>query len=231
MGASRASHFFVFNPKSYLCGQTLMNLVKEADQLVDEDVTIFVTGPYVDLKEMAEQSQNIIVTAQHLDGIYPGRGMGAVLPESLRKAGVGATFLNHAEHPMTLSELVKALKVCRTLELISIVCADSVEEAKAIAVLNPDIILCEPTSLIGTGQTSGESYIRETNEAIKNINPNVLVMQAAGISNATDVYHTILAGADGTGCTSGIVKAPSPQHMLVDMVSAVRKAIADKEVQ
>lgn len=221
-------NFFIFNPKSYLYGETLLELATEADQLVDENVSIFVTGPYTDLGKIAEQTDKIIVTAQHLDGILPGRGMGAVLPDSLVNAGVKAVFLNHAEHPMTLAELVKAIGICQKLEIISIVCADSVEEARAIAILKPDIILCEPTELIGTGQTSGKDYIDATNQAIKEVYPQALVMQAAGISTADDVYQTILAGADGTGCTSGIVKADLPKQMLKDMVSAVKEAIKER---
>ncbi|GAA5363055.1 triose-phosphate isomerase [Streptococcus uberis] len=228
MKAKLNPNFFIFNPKSYLYGETLIELAKEADQLVDENVSIFVTGPYTDLGKIAEQTDRIIVTAQHLDGILPGRGMGAVLPDSLVNAGVKAVFLNHAEHPMTLAELVKAIGICQKLEIISIVCADSVEEARAIAILKPDIILCEPTELIGTGQTSGKDYIDATNQAIKEVYPQALVMQAAGISTADDVYQTILAGADGTGCTSGIVKADLPKQMLKDMVSAVKEAIKER---
>lgn len=228
MKAKLNPNFFIFNPKSYLYGETLLELAKEADQLVDENVSIFVTGPYTDLGKIAEQTDRIIVTAQHLDGILPGRGMGAVLPDSLVNAGVKAVFLNHAEHPMTLAELVKAIGICQKLEIISIVCADSVEEARAIAILKPDIILCEPTELIGTSQTSGKDYIDATNQAIKEVYPQARVMQAAGISTADDVYQTILAGADGTGCTSGIVKAESPKQMLKDMVSAVKEAIKER---
>lgn len=228
MKAKLNPNFFIFNPKSYLYGEKLLELAKEADQLVDENVSIFVTGPYTDLGKMAEQTDKIIVTAQHLDGILPGRGMGAVLPDSLVNAGVKAVFLNHAEHPMTLAELVKAIGICQKLEIISIVCADSVEEARAIAILKPDIILCEPTELIGTGKTSGKDYIDATNQAIKAVYPQALVMQAAGISTADDVYQTILAGADGTGCTSGIVKADSPKEMLVEMIGAVKAAIKER---
>src|SRR5699024_5181875 len=163
-------------------------------------------------------------TAQHMDGMKPGRGMGHVLPDSLHANGARATFLNHAEKPMNLNELITAIDRANELEIITIVCADSLKEAEAIARLNPDILLCEPTELIGTGETSGEEYIEQTNNAIKDINPDILVMQAAGISTADDVYQTISLGADGTGCTSGIVKAKNPEKMLNDMVEAAIKS-------
>lgn len=217
--------FFIFNPKSYMYGDSLLELAKVADQEAVKypEISIFVTAPYVDIATIANQTKNIIVTAQHIDGIQPGRGMGAVLPASIKNIGAAATFLNHAEKPMTLSQLTQAISLAKENDLMTVVCADSIEEAKAIAVLNPTIILCEPTELIGTGKTSDEEYIRSTNAAIKEINSDILVMQAAGISTPDDVYRTIRLGADGTGCTSGIVKADSPKQMLVDMIQAAIK--------
>lgn len=217
--------FFVFNPKSYLFGENLLELVREADILAEEfPISIFVTAPFSDIAAVSSNSKNIIVTAQHLDGINPDKGMGHVLPESLYEAGARAVFLNHAERPLTLNGLAKAITRAAELEIITIVCADSIAEAKAITMLSPDIILCEPSELIGTGKTSDESYVKETIEAVKGLNPNVLVMQAAGISTAADVYRTILLQADGVGCTSGIVKAKDPKKMLRDMVEATVKA-------
>ena len=82
----------------------------------------------------------------------------------------------------------------------------------------------EPTELIGTGVTSDEEYVIATTSAIKKINPEIQVLQAAGISNGQDVYKTIKAGADATGTTSGIMKAANPEAMLDEMIHAVRKA-------
>lgn len=224
MKVSVKPNFFIFNPKSYLFGEELLELARCVDELVDENISIFVTAPYADLSKISGETDKIIVTAQHLDGIEPGRGMGMVLPHSLANSGVKAVFLNHAEHPMTLSQLVKAIAIADELDILTIVCADSIEEARAIATLSPDIILCEPTELIGTGNTSNRHYIEQTNQAIRDINPGIKVMQAAGISTPEDVFETILAGADGTGCTSGIVKADSPKDMLRNMVKAVKEA-------
>ena len=90
--------------------------------------------------------------------------------------------------------------------------------------LKPDIIVCEPTELIGTGKTSDEQYMNSTNDAIKSISPNTLVLQAAGISSGKNVYDAIVCGADGTGGTSGIVCAPDPikrlEEMIVSLVNA-----------
>lgn len=66
--------------------------------------------------------------------------------------------------------------------MIIVVCADSVVEAKAVVCMNPDIVLAEPTDLIGTGQVADDSYTIETVKALNTINPNVLVMIASANS-------------------------------------------------
>ena len=224
------SPFFVFNPKSYLYGEELVALAKRADELAVKhpECSILVTVPFADIAAVKNATENIIVTAQHMDGIYPGRGIGHVLPESIYHAGARAVFLNHAERPMTVAALSQSIKRAKELGIQTIVCADSISEAKAVAVMGAEVILCEPTELIGTGKTSDSSYIEQTNQAIKEIDDTILVMQAAGISKAEDVYRTIELGADGTGCTSGITNADSPAEMLTDMVEALVKAYKER---
>lgn len=216
----------MFNPKSFLYGEELVELAKVADEqaLKYPSLSIFVTAPFADLKAVSDATEHVIVTAQHMDGIEPGRGMGHVLPESIYNAGARATFLNHAERSLKLNEVVASVKRAKELGILSVVCADSIDEAKSLAMLGPDIILCEPTELIGTGQTSDESYIESTNKAIHEVDESILIMQAAGISTADDVFKTIELGADGTGCTSGITKAKDPKQMLIDMIEAAYKA-------
>ncbi|MGM0215806.1 triose-phosphate isomerase [Enterococcus sp. AZ109] len=222
--------FFVFNPKSYLYGEELVKLAKVADQMAAKypECSVLVTVPFADIAPVKNETENIIVTAQHIDGIKPGRGIGHVLPESVYHAGARAVFLNHAERPMTVADLSKAMKRGKELGIKTIVCADSIDEARAVAIMGADAILCEPTELIGTGQTSDSSYIQQTNQAIKEIDENILVMQAAGISTPEDVYRTIELGADGTGCTSGITNADSPADMLIDMIDALMKAYTER---
>src|SRR5699024_7991468 len=103
------------------------------------------------------------------------------------------------------------------------------EEAVAIAKLKPDILLCEPTELIGTGTTSDLDYINKTTESIKAVDENILVMQAAGISTGEDVYNVIKNNADGTGATSGILKAQDPKAQLRQMINSLIKAKEERQ--
>lgn len=227
--AKHTSPFFVVNPKSYITGKEILDLALAADQFAQEhDFDVYFTAQYVDLAIIAKETNYLIVTTQHMDHIELGRGMGYVTADALVQAGVRATMLNHAEHQMQLGDLIKSIEQAKKKGITTIVCADSVTEAEAIAKLSPDIILCEPTELIGTGQTSDESYILETNERIRAVSEGILVMQAAGISNEEDVYRTIVAGADGTGCTSGIVKADDPKEMIKLMLNAVERGYTQR---
>lgn len=217
--------FFIINPKSYLYGEKSVQLAEYADGLASRyDFDVFFTAQHVDLRAIREAAPHLIVTAQHMDGLTPGRGMGHILPEALKEAGTEAVFLNHVEHPMTVNQLARAMARADELGILTIVCADTVEEAQAIAKLKPDIMVCEPSSLIGTGTISGADYMTATNEAVKSAAPDTLVLQAAGISTGQNVYDAIMSGADGTGGTSGIVAASDPFAALDEMFEYLDKA-------
>lgn len=220
--------FFSVNPKSYVYGDKVLSIAKHADELAEKyDIDVVFTAQLIDIPQIKQQTKHLILCAQHMDGIVPGRGMGHVLPEALVNAGVEAVILNHAEKPMTLRELVNAVKRAKELGMITTICADSVEECRAIATLHPDVMICEETSHIGTGVTSDISYMTSTRDAIREISPETIVVQGAGIKDYNDVYRAIMAGSGSGGGTSGIVAAPDPNKVMDEMVKAVVKARED----
>lgn len=220
------SPFLIVNPKSYLYGNESLKLAKAADQAAkDTGLPIIFTCPYADVRMIRENTENIIVCVQSMDPLTPGRGMGHVLPESLKEAGADAVFLNHAENPKTLSDLYACIRRAAELDMTSIVCADSITEAKAVACMNPDVVLAEPTDLIGTGQVADDAYTMEAIDQVRKVNPDVLVVVASGVSTAEDCYNMIRLGADGTGGTSGILNAPSPAVRIKEMAEAIVRAV------
>ncbi len=220
------SPFLIVNPKSYLYGNESLKLAKAADQAAKDTVLpIIFTCPYADVRMIRENTENIIVCVQSMDPLTPGRGMGHVLPESLKEAGADAVFLNHAENPKTLSDLYACIRRAAELDMTSIVCADSITEAKAVACMNPDVVLAEPTDLIGTGQVADDAYTMEAIDQVRKVNPDVLVVVASGVSTAEDCYNMIRLGADGTGGTSGILNAPSPAVRIREMAEAIVRAV------
>lgn len=217
--------FFEIGPKAFLYGEKMLKLAKAADRASEKyDVRIILTPQPSDIYRLAKETEHILIFAQHIDPITIGRGLGSILPEAVKAAGAVGVMLNHAEKPMTIADLYQAIKRADEVGLATIVCADSIKEAEAIAHFSPNIIVAEPTELIGTGQTSDKEYVVATTSAIKKINPKIQVLQAAGIKNGQDVYKIIKAGADATGTTSGIMKAKDPGAMLEEMIHAVRTA-------
>jgi len=217
--------FFEIGPKAYMYGDEMAALARTIDAAAKEyDVRVILTPQYTDIYRVARETENVLVFAQHMDSLRPGRGLGSVLPEAVRAAGAVGVLLNHVEKQLTVAELKACIRRAEEIGLYSIVCADSIAEAEAIAKFNPDIIVCEPSELIGGGVTSGEEYVRAANQAIKAVNPDIQILQAAGISSGADVYDIIRCGAEATGTTSGIMKAENKEQMVYEMLGALRRA-------
>lgn len=219
--------FFEIGPKVYLYGERAIELAVAADRLSQTyGVDVIFTAQYTDIHPIAEQTKHIHIFAQHMDPVLPGRGIGAVLPEALKEAGAEGVLLNHAERPLSLSDLNLCIKRASQVGLATLVCAGTPEEGAAVACLNPDIVLAESPELIGKGaRTENDAEaIREINQAIHSVRPDCLILHGAGISNDQDVYQVIKDGADATGSTSGILKAREPVEMLENMLAAVSRA-------
>ncbi|RCX16351.1 triosephosphate isomerase [Anaerobacterium chartisolvens] len=217
--------FFEIGPKALIYGDTALKLAKVADSVAAKyDVHIIFTPQYTDIPTIASQTENLLVFAQHMDSLPVGKGQGSVLPEAVKAAGAAGVMLNHAEKRISLSEINKTIKRADEVGLLSMVCTDTVEEAAAVAHLAPNIIVAEPPELIGTGNTSDMNYVRESINAVKSINPDIHVLQGAGISSGEDVYSVIMAGAVATGSTSGIIKSGNPEAMVEEMIYSLRKA-------
>ena len=229
---SSLAPFLVVNPKSYLYGKESLALAQAADAAAKKTgLKIYFTCPFSDIRYIRENTDAIIVTAQAMESLKPGRGMGHLLPEALYEAGARATFLNHAENPMTMAELAKTIARARELGIETIACADSLAEGTAIAAFHPDILLCEPTDLIGTGRTADDSYTTSIVAKIRSIDPTIAVMIASGITTADDVYRVVRLGADGSGATSGILGAPDPGQRIMEMAQAIVRAAEARQAE
>ena len=220
--------FFEIGPKSYLYGDDVLDLALAADAAAEKyNVDIIFTTPLVELRRVAEATKHIHVFAPHMDPIVPGRGVADVLAESLVAAGAEGVMLNHCEKPISLSVLRESIKRADEVGLATIVCADSIAEAGAVAKLAPNIVVAEPTELIGTGNASTTEYVEASIQAVQEVNEQVMVLQGTGIKCYDDVYRNIFAGAEATGTSSGIAALPTREArnaMVDEMIRAVREA-------
>ncbi|MBQ3597101.1 MAG: triose-phosphate isomerase [Clostridia bacterium] len=221
--------FFEYGPKCYMYGETLLEIAKGLDALAEKyGVDVILDVPDTEIYNIAKNTKRIHVYSQHMDSIPVGKGMGRTLPEALKAAGAVGVMLNHAEHKLTLEEIEKAIKRADELGLATMVCADSVEEVKAIAKLGPNILVAEPSELIGTGKPADKEYVDEVIKVIREVNPQIKPFPSAGVSKPEDCYNIVKAGAAASGCSSAIAKSANPLGLAEEMIKAVRKAYDER---
>ena len=216
------------NTKAYMYGNKLVEFAKGLDKLVEKyGIDIQMSTSFVDAARVAEATEHVIVTVQGMDPDEPGNSMGLVLPEALVEAGVEEVALNHVTYPMTLTELVKAVKRAREVGLVSCVYADSFEEVAMVAHLHPDVIICEQGKLIGTGVKSSKEYMKTTEEIIKEISPETIIIQGAGTKCPQDCYDAIMRGSQAAGGSSAIMCAEDPLATAEEMIKEMLRGLED----
>lgn len=222
--------YFEIGTKNYIYGDTVLEYALAADAAAEKyDIDVLFITPAVEIRRIVERTKHLIVLAPYMDTLRPGRGMADILPEALKAAGAAGVVVNHCEKPMSLPAIKETIVRANELDMLVFACADTIAEAKAVAQLHPDILNPEPSELIG-GTGSGVSsmdFVRESIRAIKEIYPDILVEQAAGITSGQQVYDFIMAGSEAAGAASGIVNAEDPIAMIDEMIAATRRAADD----
>ena len=221
--------YFEIGTKNYVYGDTLLEYAIAADKAAEKyDIDVLFICPAVEIRRVCENTKNLIVLAPYMDTLRPGRGMADVLPEGLKAAGAQGVVINHCEKPMSLPQMKATINRARELDMLVFACADTLDEAKAIAQLHPDIINPEPSEIIGGGNgVSPMAYVKDSIDVIKAIDPSIMVEQAAGITNGQQVYDFIMAGSEAAGAASGIMNAKDPIAMIDEMIAATRRAADD----
>lgn len=226
--------YFEIGTKNYIYGDKVLEYAKAADAAAEKyDIDVLFITPATEIRRVSENTKHLIVLAPYMDTLYPGRGMADILPEGLKAAGAQGVVVNHCEKPMSLPAIKATIDRARELDFLVFACADTIAEAKAIAELHPDIINPEPTELIGgtDGGVSDMGYVMESIREIKKIYPDIMVEQAAGITNGQQVYDFIMAGSEAAGAASGIMNAEDPLAMIDEMIAATRRAADDLKKQ
>lgn len=221
--------YFEIGTKNYIYGDKVLEYAIAADKAAEKyDIDVLFICPAVEIRQVAKNTKNLIILAPYMDILRPGRGMADILPEGLKAAGAQGVVINHCEKPMSLPQMKATIDRARELDFLVFACADTLDEAKAIANLHPDIINPEPSAIIGGGSgVSPMAYVKDSIRVIKEIDPDIMVEQAAGITNGQQVYDFIMAGSEAAGAASGIMNAADPIAMIDEMIAATRRAADD----
>jgi triosephosphate isomerase len=214
---------FVINPKNETFGDRLLELALVADKCAEKyDVQVILTCSPCDLYRISAATHHLLVFGQHVDPIISGPTTGKILPEALKSAGAVGTMINHPEHQMIFSDVQKAIVRSHACNLISLVFAQTLEEAVAVAGMGADMVMVEKPQFIASNIILDGSYIKQVTEAVHKVKSEMLVLQGAGIKSGLDVQRVIAGGVQGTGSSSGIFKAEDPQRMIAEMIEGAR---------
>jgi triosephosphate isomerase len=214
---------FVVNFKSYVWGREALKLARKMEEIAQESSVYLCAIPQiVDISLIAKETK-VPVFSPHLDSLIPGRGTGRVLPEAVKEAGAVGALLNHSEYNLPLDVISKTMKRAREVGLISMVASNSPQEAEAIAVLGPEVIISEPSSRIGTLRSVGrdKEFVLQLIKRVKNVNPKIIVLCGAGVSSRKDVEALVELGVEGTGASRAIFEAEAPARILAEMVEGL----------
>lgn len=223
MSRTISAPFFEIGPKTFLDRIALLEVADAAATAAAEyRVEVIITPPALDIEAAKHTAPALWVFAQSMDPATPGPSTGAITPEALAAVGADGVMLNHAERPLEEHALQASIWRARKAGLMTLVCANDVHEASRYAAWAPDLILLEPHDLIGTNNGQERPSIAEANAAIAEVDSRVLVMHSGGVATERDVREIISQGADGTGCTTAIVRAADRREVTARMIGAVR---------
>ncbi len=151
-GITISPPFFEIGPKAYMWGQEIVALARAAETLGRRyGVQVILTPQAVDIAPVAAAVEDVLVFAQHMDAMPPGRGIGATLPEAVKAAGARGVLLNHVERRLARDELARTMARARDVGLATLVCADDERDAVEVAGLGPTAMIVEEPTLIGGG--------------------------------------------------------------------------------
>ena len=213
----------VINFKAYaeVDGPKAVELAKVCEEvMVETGVSIAVCPPVAELGAVA-RAVDIPVLSQNIDPYNPGSATGWMTPSMVKASGAVGSLINHSEHRSTDEDIEQCISMCRELSLVPLVCAESVDKAKRVAVFSPDFIAVEPPELIGgdiSVTSANPKIVKDTVDAVKSIDTEVKVLCGAGVKTGEDVKKAIELGAEGVLLASGVVKAKDPKTTLLDLV-------------
>jgi triosephosphate isomerase len=216
----------VLNVKTYAeaTGRKLLDIALLMDKISKELGTSMAIAVQTTDIIVCSDTISIPVFAEHIDPITPGSHTGWTLPEAIKEAGAIGTLINHSEHRLKIAEIDFCISRAKELNLDHIVCSNNVGTSKAIATFKPNFVAVEPPELIGGNvsvTTANPDIVRNSVNAVKNVEKKVKVLCGAGVKNGKDVTNAIELGADGVLLASGIVKAKNKESVIRDLASGL----------
>ncbi len=184
-------------------------------------VNIGISVNPLDLKEICKEIK-IPVFAQHVDDVVFGKGTGLIPPKAVKEIGAYGTLLNHSEKRLSLARLSKCIELCKLNNLVTIVCAENIDEGKYIMNnFGPNFIAIEPPELIGGDISVSKANPKIISNACSVIGKDRVII-GAGIKTKEDIEIALKIGATGILLASGITKSKTPYETLEKLTEGLK---------
>ncbi len=214
--------FVIFNLKTYSesfqrNALTLLQAVEAASATTEHQLVVCPSVLDAGWVASERRKSKPLLFAQHAEAIGFGAFTGSVPLSGLKQLGFEGTLLNHSEKKLPHAQVKKTVEAARELGLKTVVCADSIEEAKKVAAFVPWAVAIEPPELIGSGvsvSSAQPDLVKNGVEAIRSVNRNVLPLVGAGVSTRNDFQLSLKLGAEGVLLASAFAKSKNPAKWL-----------------
>jgi triosephosphate isomerase (TIM) len=214
---------FIINFKNYaeVSGEKSIALAKTIQSVSKNHGIEIVLAPPQPCLALVTQNVTLPVICQHLDVGEFGQTTGFFIAEMAKSYGAQGSLINHSEHKLPAETVANLVQILRRLDMISIVCAQTVEEVAMLAEFSPDFIAIEPPELIGSGKAVSKenpTIITNSISAAEDHSRTTKVICGAGITDKSDVAAAIDLGAEGILVSSGVIKAQSWYDKISELV-------------
>jgi triosephosphate isomerase len=164
----------------------------------------------------------IPIWVQHVDEIEFGANTGKILPEVVKAAGAAGTLLSHSENKLPVEVVGESVGRCQEVGLKTLVCAETVGEAREVAFFKPDFLAYEPPELIGTNVSVSAAKPTVVKDFVKAKLGAPLVI-GAGVHSQADIRKGLKLGAKGFLVASDVVLGKNPKAELLDLAKGFKQ--------
>lgn len=202
-------------------GIELARKCKEAQEETDKDVSIVISPPIYDLKQISRKV-DIPVYAQHVDPVNFGSNTGSIPVKPISDHILGS-IISHSEKRLSIDQVEERIKWLKQEGKESLVCVNNPLLAKRVSQFKPDYIAFEPPELIGGDKSVSETepqVIKEVTEKVKETDSQIEVLTGAGIKTKKDVEKAIEMGTKGILIASGVIKTDDTKEEIHELISA-----------
>lgn len=185
-------------------------------------VNIALAVQALDVREVSG-AVSVPVLAQHLDPVIFGPSTGHILPEAVKEAGARGSLINHSEKRLGAEAVKLCIKRCREAGLVSVVCVESLEEARGLVEEGPDFMALEDPELIGTMVSVSQKRPENVRKFVSLLKGSgVKPLCGAGVASGEDVKAALELGTEGVLLSSVVMKAMDPGKALAELSGGLK---------